>query len=92
MAQAHFALRDLEAAVERGTRVATLLPMDRTNLRILVAALVESGRVDEARRHAAPLMADGEIDLSWIAISPWPKPTLARVEAALSRLGPTRRH
>jgi hypothetical protein len=37
-------------------------------------------------------MADGEIDLSWIAISPWPKPTLARIEAALSRLGPTRRH
>ena len=31
-------------------------------------------------------MTEGEIDLSWIAISPWPKPTLARIEAALSRL------
>ena len=91
MAQAHFALGDLGAAVERATRVATLLPIDRTNLRILVAALVESGRLDDARMHAASLMADGEIDLSWIAISPWPKPTLARIKAALARLASTLR-
>jgi len=47
----------------------------------MVAALVESGRLDDAWTCAAPLMAAGEIDLKWIAISPWPKPMLARIEA-----------
>jgi DNA-binding SARP family transcriptional activator len=86
-AQAHFALGNLGAAIEHSSRVATLLPNNQTNLRVLVAALVESGRLDEAKTRAPSLMTAGEIDLSWIAISPWPKPTLARIEAALSRLG-----
>jgi DNA-binding SARP family transcriptional activator len=85
-AQAHFALEGLDAAVEHATRVAKVLPSNRMNLRILVAALMESGRLDDAQTHVASLMTDGEIDLEWIAISPWPKPTLARMEAALSRL------
>jgi DNA-binding SARP family transcriptional activator len=91
LAQAHFALEDLDAAVEHATRVAKLLPSNQMNLRILVAALVESGRPDDAQTYAASLMAAGEIDLRWIAISPWPKPTLARIEAALSRLASTLR-
>jgi DNA-binding SARP family transcriptional activator/TolB-like protein len=89
LAQAHFALEDLGAAVEHATRVAKLLPSNQMNLRILVAALMESGRPGEAQTYAAPLMTAGEIDLRWIAISPWPKPTLARIEAALSRLAST---
>jgi DNA-binding SARP family transcriptional activator/TolB-like protein len=92
LAQAHFALNDLSAAVEHATRVAKLLPSNRMNLRILVAALLESGRLDAAQTYAAPLMTAGEIDLRWIAISPWPKPTLARIEAALSRLASTLQH
>ena len=59
------------------------------NLRILVAALVESGRIDDAQSFAGPLMTAGELDMKWIARSPWPKPALARIEAALSRLAPT---
>jgi DNA-binding SARP family transcriptional activator/TolB-like protein len=92
LAQAHFALGDLDAAVEHATRVATLLPSNQMNLRILVAALMESGRLNDAQTCASLLMAAGEIDLSWIAISPWPKPILARIEAALSRLASTLRH
>jgi DNA-binding SARP family transcriptional activator len=92
LAQAHFALEELDAAVEHATRVAKLLPSNQMNLRILVAALMESGRLDEARAHAASIMAAGEIDLRWIAISPWPKPTLARIEATLSRLASMLRH
>jgi DNA-binding SARP family transcriptional activator len=88
-AQAHFAMRDLGAAVEHATRVATLLPNNRMNLRILVAALMESGRLDDAQTYARSLMTAGEIDLRWIAISPWPKSILARIEAALSRLAST---
>ena len=34
-------------------------------------------------------MTAGEIDLGWIAISPWPKPMLVRIEAALDRLAST---
>ena len=89
LAQAHFALRDLDAAVEHATRVATLLPNNRVNLRVLVAALVESGRLEQAQTHARSLMTAGEVDLKWIAISPWPKPMLARIEAALSRWAAT---
>jgi hypothetical protein len=89
LAQAHFALKDLDAAVEHATRVAILLPNDQMNLRVLVAALMESGRLDDARTRARPLMAAGEIDMRWTAISPWPKPMLARIEAALSRLAST---
>jgi tetratricopeptide (TPR) repeat protein len=91
LAQAHFALQDLDAAVERATRVAKLLPSNQMNLRILVAALMESGRLDDAQTYAASLMTAGQIGLGWIAISPWPKPTLARIEAALSRLASTLR-
>ncbi|WP_456618752.1 BTAD domain-containing putative transcriptional regulator [Bradyrhizobium sp. P5_C12] len=91
-AQAHFAMKDLDPAVEHATRVATLLPSNQVNLRVLVAALVESGRLDDAQTFARPLMTAGELDLKWIATSPWPKPTLARIEAALSRLASTLRH
>jgi hypothetical protein len=62
------------------------------NRRILVAALMESGSLDDAQTCARSLMAAGEIDLRWIAISPWPKPILARIEAAFSRLASTLRH
>jgi tetratricopeptide (TPR) repeat protein len=86
LAQAHFGMKNLGAAVERATKVATLLPNNQVNLRILVAALVESGRLDDAQIRAGPLIAAGEIDLKWIAISPWPRPMLARIEAALTRL------
>jgi DNA-binding SARP family transcriptional activator len=92
LAQAHFAMKDLEAAAEHATRVATLLPSNQMNLRVLVAALMESGRLDDAQVLARPLMAAGEIDLKWIAISPWPKPMLARIEAALARLASTGGH
>jgi DNA-binding SARP family transcriptional activator len=92
LAQAHFAMKDLGAAVEHATRVATLLPSNQMNLRILVAALVESGRVEDAQTYARSLIAAGEIDLKWIAISPWPKPMLARIEAALARLASIRGH
>ena len=92
LAQAHFALGNLGAAIEHSTRVAALLPSNQTNLRILVTALMESGHLDDAQTRARSLMTAGEIDLSWIARSPWPKPTLARVEAALSRLASTLRH
>ena len=85
-AQAHFAMNDLDAAVVHATRAARLLPSDQVNLRVLVAALVESERLDDARAFAQPMMTAGEIDLKWIATSPWPKPTLARIAAALSRL------
>ncbi|CUT10085.1 Adenylate cyclase EC 4611 [Bradyrhizobium sp.] len=88
-AQAHFAMGDLGAAVAHATRVATLLPSNQANLRILVAALMENGRIDDARTYARPLMTAGEIDLKWIARSPWPKSMLARIEAALSRLAST---
>lgn len=86
-AQAHFALGDLEAAVAAATRVETLNPADQPNLRILVAALVECGRIDEAETFAPALKQDGVIDLQWIPRSPWPKPVLARVETALANLG-----
>jgi DNA-binding SARP family transcriptional activator len=89
LAQAHFAMRDLGAAVEHATRVATLLPNNQMNLRILVAALMESRRLDDAQIFARSLVSAGEIDLRWIAISPWPKPMLARIEAALSQLAST---
>ena len=92
LAQAHFAMKDLDAAAEHATRVATLLPNNQMNLRILVAALVESGRLGDAQACARPLMTAGEIDLKWIAISPWPKPMLARIEAALARLASTGGH
>ncbi len=92
LAQAHFAMKDLAAAVEHATRVATLLPNNQMNLRVLVAALVESGRPDDARTYTRSLIAAGEIDLKWIAMSPWPKPMLARIEAALSRLASTLRN
>ena len=92
LAQAHFALGDLDAAVEHATRVATLLPSNQMNLRILAAALIESGRLDDATARAQALMTAGEIDARWIAISPWPKPVLMRIEAALSRLAPTLQH
>jgi DNA-binding SARP family transcriptional activator len=92
LAQAHFALKDIGAAVEHATRVAKLLPSNQMNLRILVAALIESGRLDDAQTYAASLMTAGEIDLKWIVLSPWPKPTLARIEAALSRLASTLRY
>lgn len=91
LAQAHFAMNELDAAVEHAMRVATLLPNNQMNLRILIAALVESGRLDDAQTYARSLMTAGEIDLKWITISPWPKPTLARIEAALSRLASTLR-
>jgi TolB-like protein len=92
LAQAHFALKDIGAAIEHATRVAKLLPNNQMNLRILVAALIEGGRLDDARTYAASLMTAGEIDLKWIALSPWPKPSLARIEAALARLASTLRH
>jgi Flp pilus assembly protein TadD len=92
LAQAHFAMKDLGAAVEHATRVATLLPNNQMNLRILVAALMESGRLDDAQTFARSLMTAGEIDLRWITISPWPKPMLARIEAALSTLASTPGH
>ncbi|MGX1322001.1 DNA-binding SARP family transcriptional activator [Bradyrhizobium sp. USDA 377] len=91
-AQAHFAMNDLNPAIEHATRVATLLPSNQVNLRVLVAALVESERLDDAQTFARPLITDGHLDLKWIATSPWPKPTLARIEAALSRLASTLRH
>ncbi len=91
-AQAHFAMKDLDAAIAYATRVATLLPNNQPNLRILVAALMESDRPDDAKAYVRPLMMAGKLDLGWIAISPWPKATLARVEAALSRLASTLRH
>jgi len=90
LAQAYFALNDIDAAAEHATRVATLLPNNQMNLRVLVATLVESGRLDDARAFAGPLMAAGEIDMKWIAMSPWPKAMLARIEAALPRLASTR--
>jgi len=92
LAQAHFAMKDITSAIEYATRVATLLPNNQMNLRVLIAALVESGRLDDAQTFARPLMTAGELDLKWIATSPWPKPTLARIEAALSRLASTLRH
>jgi len=88
-AQAYFAMNDLNPAIENAGRVAALLPSNQVNLRILVAALVESGRIDDAQSFAGPLMTAGELDMKWIARSPWPKPALARIEAALSRLAPT---
>lgn len=88
-AQAYFAMNDLKPAIENAGRVAALLPSNQVNLRILVAALVESGRIDDAQSFAGPLMTAGELDMKWIARSPWPKPALARIEAALSRLAPT---
>ncbi|MHC2620090.1 DNA-binding SARP family transcriptional activator/Flp pilus assembly protein TadD [Bradyrhizobium huanghuaihaiense] len=91
-AQAHFAMNDLNSAIEHARRVATLLPSNQVNLRVLVAALVESGRLDDAQTFAVPLMTAGELDMRWIASSPWPKPALARIEAALSRLAPALRH
>lgn len=91
-AQAYFAMNDLNPAIENASRVAALLPSNQVNLRILVAALVESGRLDDAQTFAGPLMTAGELDLKWIARSPWPKPALARIEAALSRLAPTVRN
>jgi len=91
-AQEHFALEDFGAAIEHATRVAKVLPSNQMNLRILVAALMESGRLDDAQTYAASLMTAGEIDLRWIATSPWPKPTLTRIDAALSRLASTLRH
>lgn len=91
-AQAHFAVKDLVSAIEHATRVATLLPSNQVNMRVLVAALVESGRLDDARTYAPSLMTAGEIDLGWIEISPWPKPTLARIAAALSLLTSTPGH
>lgn len=91
-AQAHFAMQDLTSAIEHATRVATLLPGNQVNLRVLVAALVECGRLDDAQAFVRPLVTAGELDLKWIGTSPWPKPTLARIEAALSRLAPTLRH
>ena len=90
-AQAHFAMKDLDSAIEHATRVATLLPSNQVNLRVLIAALVESGRLDDAQTFARPLMPTGELDLTWIATSPWPKSTLGRIEAALSRLASTLR-
>jgi len=90
-AQAHFAMKDLDSAIEHATRVATLLPGNQVNLRVLIAALVESGRLDDAQTFARPLMTTGELDLKWIATSPWPKSTLGRIEAALSRLASTLR-
>lgn len=92
LAQAYFAMQDLASAVEHARRVATQLPNNQVNLRVLVAALVESGRLHEAQTFARPLMPEGELDLKWISTSPWPKPTLARVEAALSRLAAALRH
>ncbi|MBR0827547.1 hypothetical protein JQ596_18640 [Bradyrhizobium manausense] len=91
-AQAHFAMEDLDVAIEHATRVATLLPNNQVNLRILIAALMESGRLDDAQAYAQPLMSEGEIDLKWIAISPWPKAILVRIEAAFSRLARMLRH
>jgi DNA-binding SARP family transcriptional activator len=85
-AQAHFSKNDLNSAIEHATRVATLLPSNQVNLRILVAALVESERLADAQTFAGPLMTAGQLDLKWTATSPWPKPTLARIEAALARL------
>lgn len=85
-AQAHFAMKDLAAAIEHAMRVAALLPNNQVNLRVLAAALVESGRLDDAQTYARSLMKAGEIDMGWIALSPWPKPALTRIQAALSRL------
>ncbi len=91
-AQAHFALGNLGATIEPATRVATLLPSNPANLRILVAALIEGDRLDDAKAYAPALKSANGIDLSWIARSPWPKPILTRVEAALSRLESALRH
>lgn len=91
LAQARFATKDLDAAAEHATRVAALLPNNQTNLRVLVAALVERGRLTDARAFARPLMEAGKIDLKWMAISPWPKPMLARIKAALARLASAHR-
>lgn len=94
LAQAHFGMQDLGAAVEHAKRVAAFLPSNQMNLRILVAALMETRRLDDAQVQAQSLLTAGEIDLSWIAISPWPKPILQRIEMALSQLasmlGPSR--
>jgi tetratricopeptide (TPR) repeat protein len=92
LAQAYFALNDLDSAIEHATRVTALLPNNQVNLRILVAALVENGRLDDALAYAQPLVTAGEIDLKWIAMSPWPKPLLARIATALTRLRPMLRH
>ncbi|MGY8631220.1 BTAD domain-containing putative transcriptional regulator [Bradyrhizobium sp. 14AA] len=92
LAQAHFATNNLNSAIEHAAQVAALLPNNQVNLRVLVAALVESERLDEAKSFARPLVTAGELDLKWIAMSPWPKPTLTRIEAALSRLASTFRH
>jgi len=89
LAQAHFAMNDLDSAIEHATRVATLLPNDQMNLRVLVAALIESGRLKDAQTSAGSLVTAGGIDLGWIARSPWPKPMLVRIEAALGRLAST---
>jgi tetratricopeptide (TPR) repeat protein len=85
-AQAHFAMKDLDATIAHATRAATLLPSNQMNVRILVAALMESGRIDDAQTFSKSLMTAGAIDLKWISASPWPKSTLTRIEAALSRL------
>ncbi|MEQ1647162.1 MAG: BTAD domain-containing putative transcriptional regulator [Hyphomicrobiaceae bacterium] len=85
-AQAHFALGNLQSAIDPAKRVAALLPMDQTNLRTLVAALVENDRLDDAVTYAPALMKADKLDLSWIARSPWPKPILLRIEAAFLRL------
>jgi DNA-binding SARP family transcriptional activator/TolB-like protein len=90
-AQAHFAMNDLNSAIDHATRVARLLPSNQANLRVLIAALVESGRLDEAQAFAQPIAIAGAIDLKWIATSPWPKASLVRIEAALSRLVSTLR-
>lgn len=92
LAQAHFAMKDLDATITHATRAATLLPNNQMNVRILVAALMESGRIDDAKTFAKSLTTAGEIDLRWIAASPWPKSTLTRIEAALSRLASTIGH
>ena len=89
LAQAHFAMNDLDSAIEHATRVAILLPNDQMNLRVLVAALIESGRLKDAQTSAGSLVTAGGIDLGWIARSPWPKPMLVRIEAALGRLAST---
>lgn len=91
-AQAHFAMNDLNSAIEHATGVARLLPSNQANLRVLIAALIESGRLDDAQIFARPIMIAGEIDLTWIATSPWPKPSLVRIAAALSRLASTLRN
>ena len=66
-----------------------LLPNDQMNLRVLVAALIESGRLKDAQTSAGSLVTASGIDLGWIARSPWPKSMLVRIEAALGRLAST---